>query len=143
MKLSRLMILGKMIVSELRQMARPRSVQRVEMDGRRVELATVKAAAIFAVLYFFLLMLFSALFSLDGIDVATSFTASLLIYDKIKRGEEGAFERYIDMLKTGGSAYPLDEVKAAGVDFTRRETFYAVPARLRDLVDELEALLKE
>ena len=74
---------------------------------------------------------------------ATSFTASLLIYDKIKRGEEGAFERYIDMLKTGGSAYPLEEVKAAGVDFTRRETFYAVPARLRDLVDELEALLKE
>ena len=47
------------------------------------------------------------------------------------------------MLKTGGSAYPLDEVKAAGVDFTDKETFLAVPSRLKVLVDELEALLKE
>jgi oligoendopeptidase F len=74
---------------------------------------------------------------------ATSFTASLLIYERIKKGEEGAFDKYIDMLKTGGSAYPLDEVKAAGVDFTDKETFLAVPSRLKVLVDELEALLKE
>lgn len=74
---------------------------------------------------------------------ATSFTASLLIYERIKKGEEGAFDKYIDMLKTGGSAYPLDEVKAAGVDFTDKETFLAVPNRLKVLVDELEALLKE
>ena len=74
---------------------------------------------------------------------ATSFTASLLIYERIKGGEAGAFDKYIDMLKTGGSAYPLDEVKAAGVDFTDKETFLAVPNRLKVLVDELEALLKE
>ena len=74
---------------------------------------------------------------------ATSFTASLLIYERIKKGEAGAFDKYIDMLKTGGSAYPLDEVKAAGVDFTDKETFLAVPNRLKVLVDELEALLKE
>ena len=86
MKLSRLMILGKMIVTELRQMARPRSVQRVEMDGRRVEMSTVKAAAIFAVLYFFLLMLFSALISLDGTDVATSFTAALSCLSNVGPG---------------------------------------------------------
>ena len=90
MKLSRLMILGKMIVSELRQMARPRSVQRVEMDGRRVEMSTVKAAAIFAVLYFFLLMLFSALISLDGTDVATSFTASLSCLSNVGPGMTAA-----------------------------------------------------
>ena len=74
---------------------------------------------------------------------ATSFTASLLIYERIKGGEAEAFDKYIDMLKTGGSAYPLDEVKAAGVDFTDKETFLAVPNRLKVLVDELEALLKE
>ncbi len=86
MKLSRIVILGKMIVSELRQMTRPRSVQRVEMDGKRVEMSTVKAAAIFAVLYFFLLMLFSALISLDGTDVATSFTAALSCLSNVGPG---------------------------------------------------------
>ena len=86
MKLSRLMILGKMLVSELRQMARPRSVQRVQMDGKRVELSTVKATAIFAVLYFLLLFVFSALISLDGTDVATSFTAALSCLSNIGPG---------------------------------------------------------
>ena len=86
MKLSRLLILGKMIVAELRQMVRPRSVQRVQMDGKRVELSTVKAAAIFAVLYFLLLFLFSALISLDGTDVATSFTAALSCLSNIGPG---------------------------------------------------------
>ena len=74
---------------------------------------------------------------------ATSFTASLLIYERIKKGEEGAFDKYLNMLKMGGSCYPLDQVKAAGVDFTKEETFMACPNRLKKLVDELEALLKE
>jgi len=73
---------------------------------------------------------------------ATSFTASLLIYERIKAGEEGAFDKYLDMLRMGGSAYPLDEVKAAGVDFEDKETFLACPKRLKELVDELEELLK-
>lgn len=73
---------------------------------------------------------------------ATSFTASLLIYERIKAGEEGAFDKYLDMLRMGGSAYPLDEVKAAGVNFEDKETFLACPKRLKVLVDELEELLK-
>ena len=86
MKLSRLMILGKMLRSELRQMVRPRSVQRVEMDGRRIEMSTVKAASVFAILYFFLLLLFSFLISLDGTDVATSFTAALSCLSNVGPG---------------------------------------------------------
>ena len=86
MKLSRLLILGKMLVAELRQMARPRNVQRVEMDGKRVEMSTVKATAVFAVLYFLLLFGFSALISLDGTDVATSFTAALSCLSNIGPG---------------------------------------------------------
>ena len=90
MKLSRLLILGKMLVSELRQMARPRSVQRVEMDGKRVEMSTVRAAAVFAVLYFFLLLLFSFLISFDGTDLATSFTAALSCLSNIGPGMTAA-----------------------------------------------------
>lgn len=86
MKLSRLLILGKTVVSELRQMVRPRSVQRIEMDGQRVEGGTIRAAAIFAVLYFFLLLLLSLLLSFDGTDIATSFTAALSCLSNVGPG---------------------------------------------------------
>ena len=86
MKLSRLMILDKTVLTELKQMVRPRSVQRIEMDGRRVEGGTIRAAAIFAVLYFFLLVLLAFLLSLDGVDVATAFTASLSCLSNVGPG---------------------------------------------------------
>ena len=85
-KLSRLMILGKAEVAEIRQMIRPRSVVRVQMDGKRVERSTVKAASIFFILYMALLLLFSLLVSLDGADIATCFTAALSCLSNIGPG---------------------------------------------------------
>lgn len=72
---------------------------------------------------------------------ATSFAASLELYSRVNKGEEGAFEKYISLLKAGGSDYPINEVKEAGVDLTTKEPFYAVTNRLQELVDELEKLL--
>lgn len=72
---------------------------------------------------------------------ATSFAASLELYSRVNRGEEGAFDKYLGLLKAGGSDYPINEVKAAGVDLTTKEPFYAVTNRLEELVDELEKLL--
>ncbi len=86
MKLSRLMILRKTLFAEIRQMVRPRSVQRVAMDGQRVENGTIRAAATFAVLYFALLMLLAFLISFDGVDLATSFTASLSCLSNVGPG---------------------------------------------------------
>jgi len=74
---------------------------------------------------------------------ATSFTASRLIYENFRNGEKDAFENYLKMLKSGGSRYPIDEVKRAGVDLTKKEAFSAVTKRRKELVDELEKLLKE
>lgn len=74
---------------------------------------------------------------------ATSFTASMLIYQNVKAGVEGAFDNYIKMLKSGGSDYPIEEVKLAGVDLTKKEAFEAVTDRMSQLVDQLEKLLKE
>ncbi len=74
---------------------------------------------------------------------ATSFTSSMLIYTKVKAKEEGAFARYIKMLKSGGSEYPLLQVKEAGVDLTSKAPFESVVARMSELVDQLEALLNE
>ena len=89
-KLSRLMILGKHEVAEIRQMVRPRSVVRVQLDGKRVEKSTVKAASTFFTLYMGLLLLLRLLLSLAGVDTATSFTASLRCLSNIGPGMTGA-----------------------------------------------------
>lgn len=74
---------------------------------------------------------------------ATAFSASLKIYDNVKSNEPKAFDNYIEMLKTGGSMYPVDEAKIAGADLTKKESFQAVVKRMESLLDQLEALLNE
>ena len=73
---------------------------------------------------------------------ATSFAASFKIYQSVKNNEPSAFENYINLLKSGGSKYPIEQAKEAGVDFTKRETFEAVTNRMDELVNQLEQLLK-
>jgi len=72
---------------------------------------------------------------------ATSFTASMLLYENVKEGKPGAFEKYVGLLKMGGSDYPIDEVKKAGVDLTSKEPFMAVIKRMGELVNELDKVL--
>lgn len=74
---------------------------------------------------------------------ATSFTASMLIYKNFRSGTKDAFDNYLKMLKSGGSRYPIDEVKIAGVDLTKKEAFSAVTGRRKELVEELDKLLNE
>lgn len=74
---------------------------------------------------------------------ATSFSASFKLYKNVKEGGKEAFDRYLGLLKAGGSKYPIDETRDAGVDFTNKETFMAVVERVDDLVNQLEKLLEE
>ena len=74
---------------------------------------------------------------------ATSFAASFAIYENITQNKENAFEKYVGLLKAGGSKYPIIEALEAGIDFTKEETFDAVTNRMEKLVEELEKLLKE
>ncbi len=83
--------------------------------------------------------LFGTSFYVD--QYATSFSASLKIYDNIKSNVPHAFDNYIAMLKTGGSMYPVDEAKIAGADLTDKNTFLAVVKRMEDLLDQLEETL--
>ena len=64
------------------------------------------------------------------------------IYQDIKAKKEGAFEKYIEMLKMGGSDYPIEIVKKGGVDLTSKEPFLAVCNKLNELIDEYEELIK-
>ena len=74
---------------------------------------------------------------------ATCFASSLAIYDKVKNKEEHALENYMSLLKAGGSDYPVEIIKKAGVDLTDKESFMAVVRRMEFLVNELEKLLEE
>lgn len=69
---------------------------------------------------------------------ATSFSASLELYSRVKKGQEHAFEDYVSLLRQGGSDYPIEEVRKAGVDLTTKEPFEAVVCRMEELVDLLE-----
>jgi len=74
---------------------------------------------------------------------ATSFAASLKIYEDVKNGVKGAFERYIGLLSSGGSEFPIDQLKKAGVDLTQEDAFLAVCHRLDELVSQLELVINE
>ena len=73
---------------------------------------------------------------------ATSFTSSMLLYEKVKAKEPGAFDKYISLLRSGGSSFPVEQVKEAGVDLTSKEPFLAVVKRMQELVDKLKELLE-
>ena len=71
---------------------------------------------------------------------ATSIAASSLLAQTVLRGEPGARERYLRLLSAGGSDYPYELVKAAGVDLATPAPYRAVIARMNRVMDEIEAL---
>ncbi len=73
---------------------------------------------------------------------ATSFSASLKLYDDVKSKKPGAMTRYKELLKSGGNDYPVNLLAKAGADLTMKETFQAVTKRYDILLDELEEALK-
>lgn len=72
---------------------------------------------------------------------ATSIAASSLFADAILKGEPGARERYLGLLKAGGSDYPYELVKRAGVDLATPAPYQALVARMNRIMDEIEAIL--
>ena len=59
----------------------------------------------------------------------------------ILAGKPGARERYLKLLSAGGSDYPYELVKAAGVDLATPAPYDAIAARMNRIMDEIEAIL--
>lgn len=72
---------------------------------------------------------------------ATCFASAAVLLPAILAGEEGAVPRYLELLSSGGSAHPMDQLRQAGVDLSRPETVGAVAGRLEELVTLLEEAL--
>lgn len=73
---------------------------------------------------------------------ATCFASSAKLYNDVTTGTETekatAKERYLNLLKSGGNDYPMEQLKKAGVDLTQPETVNAVITHFGKLVDQLE-----
>lgn len=74
---------------------------------------------------------------------ATSFTASTALSEKILAREKGAVDKYLAFISSGGSAYPIDLLKTAGVDMTTAEPFQKAMAAMNRTMDEIEKILNK
>jgi oligoendopeptidase F len=72
---------------------------------------------------------------------ATSFAASSALSEKVLSGEPGATERYLRFLSAGGTKYPIDLLKDAGVDMTTDEPLDLTVKRMNRVMDDIEKLL--
>ena len=74
---------------------------------------------------------------------ATSFAASQLIAENIKKEGKPAIERHLNFLKSGDSKYPIPTLKENGVDMMSPTPVVAVAKKMNELLDKMEALLNE
>lgn len=86
MKVSRVIILVKSFVAEIRQIINPKEIVTVRVSGKPVDKSTLSSTRIYAAAYLILLCVFTLLLSLDGKDFTTNFTAVLSCFNNIGPG---------------------------------------------------------
>lgn len=69
---------------------------------------------------------------------ATGFSAAAALSSLILDGGSQSKENYIEFLKSGGSQYPLDQLRSAGVDMEQKESIVRALDRLETVLNMLE-----
>lgn len=69
---------------------------------------------------------------------ATGYAAASAFAKSVINKEENAVSKYIGFLKSGGSDYPIEILKKAGVDMTKDAPMKAVIARFNELLSMIE-----
>jgi oligoendopeptidase F len=69
---------------------------------------------------------------------ATCFASAARLAQEIMGGNTGARDMYLDLLRAGGSNYPMELLKSAGVDLSQPDTVRAIVNQLDGLVTRLE-----
>ena len=72
---------------------------------------------------------------------ATAFTASAALSERTLGGDTESTQKYIRFLSSGGSDYPIDLLKKAGVDMTTSEPFDLTMKKMNRVMDEMEKIL--
>ena len=86
MKVSRVIILVKSFVAEIRQIINPKEVVTVCVNGKPVDKKTLGSTRIYAASYLLLVCAFTLVVSMDGLDFTTNLTAVLSCFNNIGPG---------------------------------------------------------
>lgn len=71
---------------------------------------------------------------------ATGISAAYALADRVLQGGASELDAYLNFLKSGGSKFPIELLKGAGVDMTSPEPVNTALEKFSGLVDELETL---
>ncbi|MBP3448747.1 MAG: TrkH family potassium uptake protein [Clostridia bacterium] len=74
-KVSRLLVLAKSIIKEIRVLVHPKSTVKVKLNGRPLEHETLRGISVFFMAYCFVFVVVLLVISLDNLDFTTNFTA--------------------------------------------------------------------
>ncbi len=72
---------------------------------------------------------------------ATSIAAASLLVQDVLSGREGALENYLGLISAGGSDYPYELLKRAGVDMATPEPYRTTITRMNKIMDQIEEIL--
>lgn len=72
---------------------------------------------------------------------ATGLSAACYIVKNILDNKGNAKENYLKFLKSGGSMYPLDELKLAGVDMNKPEVVESAISMFKETIEEFKTLI--
>lgn len=72
---------------------------------------------------------------------ATGLSSAIAIASEILKGNDKAREAYLELLKSGGSDYPLELLKRAGVDMTTKEPVEKALIMFENKLSELKKLI--
>jgi oligoendopeptidase F len=72
---------------------------------------------------------------------ATSIAASAYFADQVMKGGDKERDNYLGVLKAGGSDYPVDVLKKAGLDMTTPAPYRALIDKFAKTLDQIEALI--
>ncbi|PYL76359.1 MAG: oligoendopeptidase F [Verrucomicrobia bacterium] len=72
---------------------------------------------------------------------ATGISAAMALSQRVLSGQPGSVEAYLKFLRSGGSRFPLETLKAAGVDMTTPAPIESTLQLFERRLEELEALL--
>jgi len=71
---------------------------------------------------------------------ATSIAAAAQFVKQIEQGDAQARERYLNLLRAGGSEYGYELLRQAGVDMAAPQPYQALLERMSAIMDQIEAI---
>ena len=104
MKMSRIVILFKSSIRRIKSMISPRKVQNIKLNKETIDNETVEGVQNFLIVYFIVFIAVALLISIDGMDLITTFTASLTCINNVGPGlgavgPTGSFAGFSDFSK--------------------------------------------